>query len=202
MVNYLKAVREVNKEWLASTSTVLKRIRIPAIELGVEPGPFKGLDKSSRRRFTEFYKFFGTKSLVGSFLPVKLNLPVEFFVRNNYEILIEMLTRCREMLVEIDFRLPRESSYMQKTNRQLHLPVLRKLMIRIDHGLKSYEQATVKGWDFVYNNYQFNSVDVGLLNSILQGSTSLKCLKLLSSDECSNTIWVFIQSNCHNHWKK
>lgn len=87
-------------------------------------------------------------------------------MRKNYDMLMKMLTRCKDILVELDIKLPRKSSNMPTTSRPLRLPLLRKLIIRINHGFK-FKDISVKGWDFVYSNYQFHTVDVQLLNNIL-----------------------------------
>ncbi len=133
--NIVQILRLVQKHWLNTTSTLLKRSTLPIIVIKTDIA--KNL--TNEKPFNAVVKTLTSPTrLSSSLLPFKLILTKKYFHQKSDKSLLKCLTRLGNELLEIQVSFPKDGGAMPLELPQLHLPQLRKISFGFSHLDRTY----------------------------------------------------------------
>lgn len=168
--------RSMQTTWFLTTKKLLKKLEQPVIKLTLtNKNSLAEMDvvKEKGKLLNRLIQTFTTsEGIVKSALPFKLSLTTSFFWKENYDSLVECLTRLEPYLFELEITYPVDGGTLPVNFRNLDLPSLRKLSFQFS-GKKVVEENAVA--TITFGN---NSRGMWLLQSISNATKNLKTLKL------------------------
>lgn len=173
-------VRLVNKSWLETTTTLLKKSVKPFIVLNLnEKNSLNASDKVKMdgKHLDKFVARFGSPNrLKISLLPFKLILTVGFLREENHQSLMDCLTNLGNELVDLKVLFPMDGGSMPFIFPQFDLPLLRKLSFVFSH--QNFDTQHFDG-----NSFGNDKNGAWLLQFFMNAGNGIKELRIVTKED-------------------